>query len=208
VTTQFQSKSLAGIVYRTQFSKPLSWMGIVATGLILAAPTVAQTPTDLQALETRTADSSPLTVAQAEADVIDIATTNGSFDTFLSLIEEVGMTEDLKGYGRFTAFIPTDEAFENLSPSVLETLSNDRALLAEVLSYHVVSGGNPLFAEDLQEVESLVTLASRTPIELKWQRGTLYVNQASVVEADIAAENGVIHAIDRVLVPPTVLDRL
>ncbi len=146
-------------------------------------------------------------IAQNEGDIIDVATAAGSFQTFVGLLEELGMAEDLRGYGRFTVFAPTDAAFQSVPPSILEALYADRELMANVLAYHVVASGTPFSAQDLRSQDSLTTL-ERSTIELERRRGTQYVNDARVVEADIEASNGIIHAIDQVLIPPDVMAEL
>lgn len=151
--------------------------------------------------------SPPMLLAEAEGDIVDVATAHGSFRAFTSLLEQLGMAEDLRGYGRFTVFAPTDAAFRAVPQATLDTLLADRELMAKVLSYHVVSSGTPLSARDLRSVGSLTTL-ERSAIELNRRRGRLYVNEAQVIEADIAASNGVIHAIDQVLIPPDVASEI
>lgn len=146
-------------------------------------------------------------IAQTEEDIIDVATAAGSFQTFVGLLEDLGMAEDLRGYGRFTVFAPTDAAFQSVPPSILEALYADRELMAKVLAYHVVASGTPFSAQDLRSQSSLTTL-ERSTIELERRRGTQYVNDARIVDADIEASNGIIHAIDQVLIPPDVMDNL
>ncbi|GAB4365522.1 MAG: hypothetical protein Kow00121_02120 [Elainellaceae cyanobacterium] len=141
-------------------------------------------------------------IAQSGSNVVDVAAAEGSFETFLSLMEELGMLEDLRGYGRFTVFMPTDQAFAQIPEATLEVLRSDRELMADILAYHIVSGSNPLFSDDLTSGESLRTL-ERSPIEIRRRRGNLYVNGVRVIDADIEASNGVIHAIDQVLLPPS-----
>lgn len=152
----------------------------------------------------------PIVLAQSrtQGDIVDVAIANGSFQTLISLLNELGMTEDLRGYGRFTVFAPTDAAFQAVPAPILARLQADRELMARVLAYHVVaSGAMPLSARDLRSQNTLTTL-ERGEVQVRRRRGTLYVNEARVVEADITASNGVIHAIDQVLIPPDVLREL
>lgn len=153
--------------------------------------------------------SIPLTapMAQAEGDIVDVALADGSFLTLISLLEQLGMAEDLRGYGRFTVFAPTDEAFQDVPNAILEALLADRELMAKVLAYHVVSGADPLYADDLRSVDQLRTL-SRGEIEIDRRRGSFYVNDARVIATDIEASNGVIHAIDQVLIPSDVMSQI
>lgn len=149
----------------------------------------------------------PLLLAQAEEDIVDVATADGSFQVLLGLLQELGMAEDLRGYGRFTVFAPTDAAFAAVPPAVMQALQSDRELMAKVLAYHVVAGNSPLSARELRSVGTLTTL-ERSAVTLDRRRRTLYVNEARVIAPDIEASNGVIHAIDQVLIPPDVMDEL
>lgn len=146
-------------------------------------------------------------LAQAERDIVDTALADGSFETLIRLLTELGMAEDLRGYGRFTVFAPTDAAFAALPSNILERLSSDRELMARVLAYHVVAGRSALLSRDIDTPVSLTTL-ERSDIRLTRRGGTLYVNNARVTERDIAASNGVIHAIDKVLIPNDVLTEI
>jgi uncharacterized surface protein with fasciclin (FAS1) repeats len=156
-------------------------------------------------------EGEPIVTAQrgtAQGDIVDVATASNSFQTLLSLLNELGMTEDLRGYGRFTVFAPTDAAFQAVPAPILARLQADRELMARVLAYHVVaSGATPLSARDLRSQNTLTTL-ERSEVQVRRRRGTLYINEARVIEPDIAASNGVIHAIDQVLIPPDVLREL
>lgn len=75
-------------------------------------------------------------LAAAEGDIVDVATTHGSFRSFTGLLDQLGMAEDLRGYGRFTVFAPTDADFQSVPQSTLDRLLADRELMAKVLTYH------------------------------------------------------------------------
>lgn len=145
-------------------------------------------------------------VAQAEADIVDVAIADGSFDTLVELLSQVGIDEDLRGFGRFTVFAPTDAAFEAVPASVMSALAQDSELLAKVLAYHVVASGQPLTSDTL--TDGPLTTTERSEIVVDVDGRSVSVNDATVVRADIEASNGVIHAIDEVLIPPSVLERL
>ncbi|MBD3884182.1 fasciclin domain-containing protein [Phormidium tenue FACHB-886] len=189
--------------------------GLVAIELLFAAPGFAN-PAQTHQLTDRTTSLSPSqrlplqqpgsTVAQAQ-DVIDTATAAGSFQTLLQLLNELGMTEDLRGYGRFTVFAPTDAAFAAIPPDILEKLANDRELMSRVLAYHVVSSASPLVSNQINTPVSVRTL-ERSEVRISRRRGRLYVNTARVTDADITASNGVIHVIDQVLIPDDVLSQI
>jgi uncharacterized surface protein with fasciclin (FAS1) repeats len=140
-------------------------------------------------------------------DIIDVATASGSFSTLIGLLTELGMAEDLRGYGRFTVFAPTDAAFEAIPDDVLQALASDRELLAQVLAYHVVAEREPYYVDDFSGSQSLRTL-ERSEITVSRRGRSLSVNGVDVVEADIEASNGVIHVIDQVLFPESVLSQI
>jgi uncharacterized surface protein with fasciclin (FAS1) repeats len=194
--------------------KWLSLFGLVSTVGLVSAPGLAMTDVGLLSGSDKTAvlvaQSSwqeaiaPTQLAQAERDIVDTALTDGSFGTLIRLLTELGMAEDLRGYGRFTVFAPTDAAFAAVPARIMERLSGDRELMAKVLAYHVVAARTPLLSRDIDTPVSITTL-ERSDIRLTRRRGTLYVNNARVTERDIFASNGVIHAIDQVLIPDDVL---
>lgn len=186
----------------------LSVTGWVGIWLILAAPGFANSYSSQSDRLTSTSLSfmppvihqAGLTIAQARQDIIDTAAAKGSFQTLLQLLDELGMTEDLRGYGRFTIFAPTDAAFAAIPPDMMKKLSDDRALMSKVLAYHVISSANPLMSAQINPPTSVRTL-ERSEIKITKRRGRLYVNEAKIIEADIEATNGVIHAVDQVLIP-------
>lgn len=146
-------------------------------------------------------------VADAPADIIDTATAAGSFTILLTLLKTLGMAEDLRGYGRFTVFAPTDTAFGAVPQQIQQALEGNRDLVAKVLAYHVVSTGSPFTTDVIKPPMSLTTL-ERSPVKITRRGGSLYVNDAKVIQTDIKASNGVIHAIDKVLIPPDVMQQL
>jgi uncharacterized surface protein with fasciclin (FAS1) repeats len=183
--------------------RQLSLAGLVGLGLTLAAHS-SPSPT---ALPTATSPIAQFPVAQARQDIIDTAAAEGSFQTLLQLLDNLGMTEDLRGYGRFTVFAPTDAAFAAIPPDMMEKLSSDRDLMSKVLAYHVVSSESPLLSERINPPISVRTL-ERSEVTITKRRGQLYVNTARVIHANIEASNGVIHAIDQVLIPDDLMSQL
>lgn len=131
-------------------------------------------------------------------DIIETATAAGSFITLLSAIESAGLTETLKEDGPYTVFAPTDEAFAGVPAGTLDAILSNQTELTRVLTYHVVAG--TYNASDLAGVESLTTLEGST-LNVSTD-GVVTVDGATVVTADIQATNGVIHAIDAVMLPP------
>lgn len=146
-------------------------------------------------------------LAQAEQDIVDAALAHGSLNTMIELMENLDLAEDLRGFGPFMVFAPTDEAFAAVPADLMADLQNDRELMAKVLAYHVVRVRTPTRADEITGTSALRTL-ERSLIEIKRQGDDILVNEASVIEADIEAANGVIHVIDSVLIPPDVMAEL
>jgi len=130
-------------------------------------------------------------------NIIDAAADAGKFTTLLTALRAADLTDTLKGAGPFTVFAPTDEAFKQLKPADLEALLKDKAKLKSLLTYHVVSGS--VAAKDVKAGE-LKTLEGRS-IAAIVNGSSITVNGAKVVQADIAVSNGMIHAIDKVILP-------
>jgi uncharacterized surface protein with fasciclin (FAS1) repeats len=130
--------------------------------------------------------------------IIETATDAGKFTTLLNALKAASLTETLRGAGPFTVFAPTDEAFKRLAPGALNALLKDTKKLKAVLTYHVVSGtvaAKDMKTGDLKTVEG-------TPLVIASQQdGKFSVNGAKIVQTDITASNGVIHAIDTVILP-------
>jgi len=129
-------------------------------------------------------------------DIVDTAVSAGNFKTLVVALKAADLVPTLKGKGPFTVFAPTDEAFAKIPKADLDALLKDKAKLKSVLTYHVVPGkhmSTELKAGNLKTVQgSDVTVSTM---------GGVMVNDAKVVAADVAADNGVIHAIDTVLMP-------
>ena len=136
--------------------------------------------------------------AAATGSIIDVAKGAGDFSVLTGLIEKAGLGTTLAGKGPFTVFAPTDDAFGKVDKSVLDALAADKEALTKVLSYHVAEGS--LAANELASGK-LPTLAGSN-LTIAVDGTTVRVNEATVTTADVAAKNGVIHVIDRVLLPP------
>ena len=128
-------------------------------------------------------------------DIVDIATSTEGFETLTTAVVAADLVETLKSPGPFTVFAPTDDAFAKLPPGTIQTLVQNIPQLARILTYHVVSG--KLMKTDLEQVES-VTSVEGSPIRINCSNG-FEVKNATVVAADIEADNGVIHVIDNVI---------
>ncbi|MFT4773092.1 MAG: transforming growth factor-beta-induced protein [Ilumatobacter sp.] len=148
-------------------------------------------------------DAAPVeTEMAAEAGtIVDVAVANGSFDTLVAAVTAAGLVETLSSPGPFTVFAPTDDAFAALPAGLVDALllPENQATLAKILTYHVVSG--EVMAADVTDGD-VATVEGQT-IALSTANGVT-VNGANVIIADVAASNGVIHAIDAVLLPPDV----
>jgi uncharacterized surface protein with fasciclin (FAS1) repeats len=129
------------------------------------------------------------------ADIVDIAVGAGAFTTLVAAVQAAGLVDALKSPGPFTVFAPNDEAFAKLPPGTVQTLVQNPPQLARILKYHVVSG--KLMQADLARVESVVSLEG-APISIDCSDG-FEVKNATVVAADIEADNGVIHVLDHVI---------
>ncbi|MGQ9657259.1 MAG: fasciclin domain-containing protein [Fimbriimonadales bacterium] len=136
---------------------------------------------------------------RAEKDIVDTAIAAGQFKTLVKLVQEAELVDALRGEGPFTVFAPTDEAFAKLPKSQVEALLKDKEALRRVLLYHVVSG--KVMASDVVKLRSAKTLQGQN-VNIRVRNNTVNINNAKVVKADIVCTNGVIHVIDKVLLPP------
>lgn len=133
-------------------------------------------------------------------NIVEAAISDGRFNTLVAAVKAAGLADTLKGTGPFTVFAPTDEAFAKLPAGTVEGLLNNIPTLTKILTYHVASG--KLMAADVTKVNSISTL-SGLPLTVKVDSGKVMINDSQVVIADIQTSNGVCHAIDKVLLPPT-----
>jgi len=133
-------------------------------------------------------------------DIVDVAAENGSFNTLVAAVKAAGLVETLKGDGPFTVFAPTDEAFAKLPAGTVDMLlkPENKDKLVAVLTYHVVSG--KVMAADVVKLDSAATVQGQK-VMVVVKDGTVMINNANVVAADVKASNGVIHVIDTVLLP-------
>ncbi|MEB3212165.1 MAG: fasciclin domain-containing protein [Leptolyngbyaceae bacterium] len=177
--------------------------GIASMSSLAVAPALADNHLDSSTDATQT----QMDMGQTEASmtIVDVASGNESFNTLVQAVQQAGLAETLMGEGPYTVFAPTDEAFSQLPDGALDYLlqPENRDLLQQVLTYHVVSGEVTSNQIATGPVEALGGgLAVRTTSD------GVIVNNASVVNADIQASNGVIHAVNRVLLPETLQQAL
>jgi uncharacterized surface protein with fasciclin (FAS1) repeats len=133
--------------------------------------------------------------AQAK-DIVDTAVSAGSFKTLATALQAAGLVDTLKGPGPFTVFAPTDEAFAKVPKAQLDALLADKEKLTAVLTYHVVAG--KVMAKDVKAGKVKSVQGSELTVATM---GGVMVDKAKVTSTDIAADNGVIHVIDTVLMP-------
>ncbi|ALK99874.1 hypothetical protein AB595_20060 [Massilia sp. WF1] len=131
------------------------------------------------------------------ADIVDTAKSAGNFTTLVKAVEAAGLVDTLKGPGPFTVFAPTDAAFAKLPQAKLDALLKDKAALTKVLTYHVVPG--KIMAADVKP--GAVKSVEGSSLHFTMKGGKVHVETATVVSADVPADNGVIHAIDTVMMP-------
>jgi uncharacterized surface protein with fasciclin (FAS1) repeats len=136
------------------------------------------------------------TLAHA-ADIVDTAVAAGQFNTLVKAVKAAGLTDTLKGDGPFTVFAPTDAAFAKLPAGTMESLLNDKDKLAQILTYHVVPG--KVMSSDV--TTGAVPTVQGQSLNVVVEHGSVKVNEARVVTADVLASNGVIHVIDTVVLP-------
>ena len=150
------------------------------------------------ALEAQGSPAKTEVLAQVSGNIVDIASSTSDFSTLVSALEAADLVDALAGDGPFTVFAPTNEAFAALPDGFVETLlqPENRDLLTEVLTYHVVSG--EVLSDDL-ETGSVAAL-SGDELYVDTEDG-ITIDGVDAVAADIPASNGVIHVIDEVLVP-------
>ncbi|MBP7605448.1 MAG: fasciclin domain-containing protein [Giesbergeria sp.] len=129
-------------------------------------------------------------------DIVDVAAKAGNFNTLVTAVKAAGLVDTLKGPGPFTVFAPTDAAFAKVPKAKLDALLADKAALTKVLTYHVVPA--KVMAADVKAGKVKTVEGQELTVTTK---GGVMVDNAKVVATDVAASNGVIHAIDTVLMP-------
>lgn len=133
-------------------------------------------------------------------NIVEVASDTDNLSTLVTAVKAAGLVETLSGDGPFTVFAPTNEAFEALPDGTLESLlePENKDMLVDILTYHVVAGevmsgdlSDGLMAETVQGSQITISIADGVS-----------VNDASVIAADVEANNGVVHVIDSVILPP------
>ncbi len=159
-------------------------------------------------LLTGTATAAPAEQTAAQKTVVGVATGDKRFSTLVTLVKQAGLAQTLSAKGPYTVFAPTNAAFAKLkqnAPATYEAVATTPALLKQVLTYHVLAKRVPSTAAvaAARQGASVKTVQGER-IKLSLKAGKLVLNRTSrVIVADVKASNGVIHAIDTVLVPPS-----
>lgn len=141
---------------------------------------------------------SPAPVAAQDGDIVAVAQSAGSFETLLAAAAEADLVSTLRSPGPFTVFAPTDEAFAKIPEDELNALLQNKEALRQVLLYHVVPG--EVTSSEVVGLESAETAAGPR-VTVSVENGSVKVDDATVVATDIRASNGIIHVIDRVILP-------
>ncbi len=184
----------------TSLTKTVRTIGLAAM-LSMTVGLAAQAK-DCPDAATKVASSALAAKPTQGGTIVDIAVGNPSFSTLVTAVQAAGLAETLSGKGPFTLFAPTNKAFEALPKGTLEMLlkPENRELLQKVLTYHVVSGD--FKAKNLRSGKVATVEGNSVTVQVNKHSGGVKVNGINVIKADINAKNGVIHVIDRVLIPP------
>jgi uncharacterized surface protein with fasciclin (FAS1) repeats len=184
--------------------KLMAVTGAIALVLAACGGTDQETATtDAPAPVEEAPNTTAAPTTMAEADIVDTAVAAGEFTTLAAALEATDLVDTLKGEGPFTVFAPTDAAFEAALADLgltAEELLADTETLTSILTYHVISGEVPAAAVvtlDGQEVETV----NGESVAISIDGETAKVDEATVVQPDVFASNGVIHVIDSVLLP-------
>ncbi len=140
-------------------------------------------------------------VQAQDKNIVELAVGTESLSTLVAAVKAAGLVETLSGKGPFTVFAPTNEAFNNLPDGVLEMLlkPENKDKLTAILTYHVI--GAKVMSTDLKEgMQAGTVQGDKVTVSLK---GGAKINDANVAAADIKASNGVVHVIDKVILPPS-----
>jgi uncharacterized surface protein with fasciclin (FAS1) repeats len=135
----------------------------------------------------------------AQRTVVQTAVAAGQFKTLAKLLKRAGLVSTLQKPGPYTVFAPTDAAFKKVPKATLAALLQDKAALKAVLLYHVVAGR--VTAARVVKLRSAKT-ANGAKVRIRVDGSNVFVNRSKVTKADVKASNGVIHVINRVLIPP------
>ena len=188
------------MTYKMQTLQKIALAALCGVGIAIS-PAIANSATPADQME----NESRLIIAQEPGTIVDVASGNEDFETLVAAVQAADLVDDLSSEGPFTVFAPTDDAFDLLPDDVLAALlePENEDLLTDILLYHVVP--DEVTSDEL-ESGGLDTLNGGLAIAV--EPDNVVVNNASVILPDVDASNGVIHAINRVLIPPGTLAEL
>ena len=178
---------------KTPKFNPLALLAVVLTGVSLATSVYAGHHEGMDHGKDKA--MKPM----AQKDIVDVAIAAGSFNTLAAALKAAGLVDTLKGDGPFTVFAPTDAAFAKLPEGTVESLllPENKDKLVAILTYHVVPG--KVMSTDLTDDMMAATVEGQD-VKIDLENGVM-VNDATVISADVETSNGVIHVIDKVLMP-------
>jgi uncharacterized surface protein with fasciclin (FAS1) repeats len=178
------------------------WKGIIKGASVLAVTGLVLVTGCEMLGKKKQGNGKSSTAPKTSENIIQVAKGAGTFNTLTKALQTAGLTNTLETGGPFTVFAPTDAAFAQLPPGELDNLMkpDSKQKLQAILRYHVVEGR--ISTDELKKEQTVMTLEGEA-LTVKVQNGKIYVDDAMVEGADIAASNGVIHVINKVLMPPT-----
>ena len=137
---------------------------------------------------------------KASMNIVETASSNGSFNTLVAAVQAAGLSETLQGHGPFTVFAPTDAAFAKLPAGTVDNLllPENKDQLIAILTYHVVAG--EVTSAQVLKLDSATTVNGQD-VQIRVKNGIVMVDGATVAAVDVMASNGVIHVIDEVILP-------
>lgn len=147
-----------------------------------------------------TALAAPTATAARQQNIVQVAAANRQFTTLVRLLRAAGLVRALSGDAKLTVLAPTNAAFAKVPKRTLDALAQDRRALRRVLLYHVIRGAVP--ARTVVTLRSAPTLAGPR-VAIRVHGKNVFVNRAQVVKTDIKASNGIVHALNGVLLPPS-----
>ncbi len=179
--------------------KPIDPSSVASLGFTIADKKAGAFELEIASVKA-TADETPVAAAKGADTIVDVAQAAGGFKTLLAAASAAELASVLAGEGPFTVFAPTDEAFAKLPDGTVNTLlkPENRTQLVDILKYHVVAGKVSL-AKALELGQGPTLQGSK--VQIRFEDGRVKIGAASLIKADIAASNGVIHVIDQVLIP-------
>ena len=143
--------------------------------------------------------AAPAASAAPSKNLVQTAKAAGQFKTLVKLVKAAGLAKTLSGDTKYTVFAPTDDAFAKVPKKTLKALGKNKAALKQVLLYHVVKGSVP--AKTVVKLKSAKTVEG-SKVRIKVRNGKVYLNGSTrVTKTDVRASNGIIHAINKVLIP-------